>query len=380
MKKIALLSPAHPLRGGIASSTERFAQALQEAGYQVDIISFTMQYPEFLFPGKSQYTDDPAPRGLTIKPRINSVNPLNWLAVGRELKRDAYDIIVCRYWLPFMGPALGTILRRAKGAGAIVVALTDNIVPHEKRVGDAAFTRYFLDAVDGALVMSRAVGKDFERLAPGKPYRFVPHPIYDNYGEPASREVSLQALGLLPAYRYLLFFGFVRAYKGLDILLKAMADERVRSLPVRLIVAGEFYEDEEKYQALIRELDIADLVHLFANYIPKESVRHFFGAADLVVQPYKTATQSGISQMAYHFEKPMIVTRVGGLHEIVPHGEAGYVVDTDPWAVAGAIADFFNHQRMAELRAGVAARKARFSWERLVEGMEAIIGEAKKKK
>lgn len=375
MQNIAIISPAHPLRGGIAASTERLARELQAQGKQATIYSFRLQYPDFLFPGKTQYTDDPPPADLTIKTIIHSVNPLNWLAAGRQIRRAGHDLVIVRYWLPFMGPCLGSVLRSVRRKRRTkVIALVDNLIPHERRPGDRIFTRYFIGAVDAFLVMSRAVGEDVRRFTTSKPLAFSPHPVYDNYGAQAQRSEALVKIGL-PEGRYLLFFGFIREYKGLDLLLRALADERVRQRDIRLIVAGEYYGKQEFYEELIDELDIKDRVYLFTDYIPNEEVRYYFAAANLVVQPYRTATQSGISQLAYHFERPMIVTRVGGLPEIVPHERAGYVVDIDPTAIADAVVDYFDRDREAEMTEGVRVEKHRFSWSKMVEALEALYGQ-----
>jgi glycosyltransferase involved in cell wall biosynthesis len=374
VKQVVFLSPAHPLRGGIASSTERLAQELQQHGYKVRILSFRLQYPAFLFPGKTQYTDDPPPARLQIEPVINSINPLNWIKVGRKLKALAPDLIIVRYWLPFMGPALGTILRIGGGAERTkVVAITDNVVPHEHRPGDKTFTQYFLNAVDACVVMSRAVKADIRTFSKEMPVAYIPHPIYDNYGPTVERDAALEQLDLPKDQHYLLFFGFIRGYKGLDLLLQAMAFPEVRTLGVKLIVAGEFYDDPEPYQQLIAGQGLEEQIVLRNAYIPNSEVGAYFGAADLVVQPYKTATQSGISQLAFHFGKPMVVTRVGGLPEIVQHGKEGYVVDVSPEAIATAIADFYHNQQQESMENAVRAGRSRFSWENMVHGIEALI-------
>ncbi len=373
LKTIVILSPAHPLRGGIAVSTERLAKELQQHGMEVVIYSFRLQYPSFLFPGKTQYTDDPPPQDLSILPLINSVNPLNWRRLGRKLRRDRPDVVLVRFWMPFFGPSLGTILRQVRrNHHSRTLALVDNLAPHEKRPGDRPLTRYFVGGVDGFVTLSRTVLEEVRAVAPGKPAVFVPHPIYDNYGALVSREAALTYLQLDPSLRYLLFFGFIRDYKGLDILLRAFADARLCDQELRLIVAGEFYGNEEKYRRLIRELDLADRLILRNAYIPSEEVRYYFGAADLVVQPYRSATQSGISQLAYHFERPMLVTAVGGLPETVAHDRDGYVVPVDPVAVADAIHDFFSRQRFAGMQQQVRRRKKLFSWSNLVAGIRQV--------
>ncbi len=426
-KKIVLISPAHPLRGGIAASSERLAQALQSAGHEVVIYSFSLQYPAFLFPGKTQRTDDPAPEDLNIKTRLNSVNPFNWLLVGREIARERPDQIIVRFWLPFMGPCLGSVLRVARnlfrdkkrarnlfrdkkharnlfrdkkharnefrdadvarnefrdadvarnefrGTGVArnkfrVTALVDNIIPHEKRLGDRPFAHWFVGACDDFVVMSKSVGAEIRSFLPAVKntetvVRFAPHPIYDTYGEPLEKIEARRLLKLPEHAPTVLFFGFIRKYKGLDLLLEAL-----RHTPkVNAIIAGECYEDWDFYQKIIQENGLSERVHLFTDFIAADQVRVFFSAADLVVQPYRTATQSGISQIAYHFEMPMLVTNVGGLPEIVTHGVSGYVVEPEQLAIAEAMLDFFENNRESIMRTGVKAEKRRFSWEYLME-------------
>lgn len=370
--KVVLLSPAHPLRGGIAASTERLARELQQFGHTVVIYTFSLQYPGILFPGKTQYSDDPAPADLDIHIEVNSINPLNWMRVGWELRRMRPDVIIARFWIPFMGPSLGTILKIARSRHTCTLAIADNIIPHEKRPGDLWFTKYFVGAVDGFIVMSQSVEEEMSQFTQTKPVRYIPHPVYDNYGKPLSKSLAIKQLNLEDTFHYLLFFGFIREYKGLDLLYRAMADPRIRKLPVKLIVAGEYYNDKDYYEEIIRVLDLENQVILKTEFIPTEEVRFYFSAVDLVVQPYKSATQSGISQLAYYFDKPMIVTNVGGLAEIVPHGKAGYVVDVNEKAIADAIVDFFQNNKEVTLAKGVASEKHRFSWEHMVQGVEEL--------
>lgn len=349
---------------------------MQRQGLSVRIYSFSLQYPSFLFPGTTQYSDSPPPESLDIVTVVNSINPFNWWVVGRRLRAEAPGLVITRFWLPFMGPCLGTILRLARRGGRTrVVAITDNAIPHERRPGDRLFTRFFFGAVDGFVAMSHQVEADIHKLAPRKPVAYIPHPIFDNYGPPAGRAESLAHLGLPPAPGYLLFFGFIRAYKGLGLLLQAMADERIRALGLKLLVAGEFYEDEAPYRELISRNGLEGQVILRNEYIPNEEVRYYFGAANLAVQPYLSATQSGISQLAFHFDKPMVVTRVGGLPEIVRDGREGYVVEVSEQAIADAVVDFFQHVREQDMVAGVREGKKRFSWNNMVEGIKKLYDE-----
>ncbi len=364
-KKIAIITPAFPLRGGIAASGERLAKAFQAEGNSVNIFSFRLQYPNFLFPGKTQFSDDAPPSDLAIYSTINSIQPLSWFYTARQIIDYAPDIIVCRFWLPFMAPSTGTILRRVKKKlpEVCIIGLIDNIVPHEKRFGDKQLAQYFVDACHGFIVMSRSVEKEMQSFTTKKVV-YIPHPIYDTYGEKIERNAALKFLNLPAEKRYILFFGFVRHYKGLDILLEALTNAEVRALNLTLLVAGEFYEDKQTHIDYINARQLTDHVIIKSDFIPSEAVRYYFGAADAVVQPYRTATQSGISQMAYHFETPMIVTNVGGLSEIIPNGKVGFVVEPNAEAIAQALIMFYKLGR-SNFVEGVADEKKRFSWENM---------------
>lgn len=367
MRTICLLGPAYPFRGGLASYFERLAREYQKQGDRVIIYTFTLQYPGFLFPGKTQYSTSSKPADLDIRVKVNSINPLNWWRVGRELKKLKPDLLLIKYWLPFMGPCFGTIARIAKkNKHTRVISILDNVIPHEKRLGDRAFTKYFLGAVDGFIAQSKSVAADLRTFDQEKPLEMQAHPLFDNFGAILPRETVLEKLGLDPKYRYLLFFGFIRDYKGLDLLIKAMTDERLKELPIRVIVAGEYYSNRAEFEKLIDETGVGDRLDLFNDFIPDEEVATYFSAADLVVQPYKHATQSGVTQIAYHFEKPMIVTNVGGLPEIVPHGKAGYVVEPEPKAIADAIVDFMSQVDHVALIEGVKGEKAKYGWDQMV--------------
>jgi glycosyltransferase involved in cell wall biosynthesis len=342
MQRIVIIGPAHPLRGGLATFNQRLAQEFNQQGNECSIVSFSLQYPSFLFPGTTQYSSDPPPGDLTIHTLINSVNPLNWLNVGNKLRKSKPDIIVVRYWLPFMGPALGTILRQVrKNKHTKIICIADNVIPHEKRPGDIAFTKYFLKTCDGFVTMSEKVMKDLRQFEKTKPVQLVQHPLYDNFGSIISKEEARNHLSLSMQDKIILFFGFIRQYKGLDLLLKAMADERIKKQNIKLLIAGEFYEDEKPYLQLINENHLQDAVILKTSFIPDSEVRYYLCSGDCVVQPYKNATQSGVTPLAYHFEKPMVVTNVGGLPSLVPHEKVGLVCEPQPASIADAILRFY---------------------------------------
>ena len=366
MARVVIIGPAHPLRGGLATFNQRLAKAFQEAGHQCSILSFSLQYPSFLFPGKTQYTDEPAPE-TEIHSVINSVNPFNWIRVGNRLKKERPDLVVVRFWLPFMGPALGTILRRVrKNKHSRIVCIADNVIPHEKRFGDRLFTKYFLKAPHAFITMSEKVMKDLRSFQPDKPARQVTHPLYDTFGEVIPASEARKFLGIPEKGKIILFFGFIRNYKGLDLLLQAMVDARILKENIRLLVAGEYYEDEKTYETLIDRLGIRDQLYLRTDFIPDSEVRYYLSAADLVVQPYRNATQSGVTPLAYHFEKPMVVTNVGGLPDLVPHEKAGLVVEPTPSSIAEGILRFYQLGEDYFIK-HLREEKKKYSWNVLVD-------------
>ncbi|MDP4214343.1 MAG: glycosyltransferase [Bacteroidota bacterium] len=370
--KVIIIGPAWPLRGGLATFDQRLCRAFLEEGHSCSIYSFSLQYPGFLFPGTTQYSTDPAPGGIEIHTAVNSINPVNWLLTGNRLKQEVADMIVVRYWLPFMGPALGTILRRVrKNRKTKIVAITDNILPHEKRPGDKAFTKYFLRSCDAFVTMSDAVMEDLRIFEKIKPAKRVIHPLYDNFGDIMSKAEARQFLNghkqtnIGPDEKIILFFGFIRKYKGLDILFRAMADPALKKAGIRLLVAGEFYEDRSSYMQLIEELKIGDQLILNTDFIPDSEVRYYVCAADAVIQPYRNATQSGVTPLAYHFEKPMVVSNVGSFAEHVLHEKTGLVTEPEPHALAGAILRFYELGEeffIPHLR----NEKKKYSWKNLV--------------
>jgi glycosyltransferase involved in cell wall biosynthesis len=378
-KSIVIIGPAHPLRGGLASYNERLATEFINLGHTVSIYTFSLQYPGFLFPGTTQFSTEPAPANLDIHVRINSVNPLNWLSVGNELKKKKPDLIVVRYWLPFMGPCLGSILRIVKqNKHTKIVCIADNIIPHEKRPADALFTKYFVPAVDAFITMSEKVLGDLVKFAPGKPAKFVAHPLYDNFGEKVSKEEARNYLQIGQDEKIILFFGFIRKYKGLDILLDALKIVRSSNTPiavgasigvsVKLLIAGEFYENREAYDEQIKRLGIQDSLILKTEFIADSEVKYYLCAADVVVQPYRSATQSGVTPLAYYFEKPMIVTNVGGLPSLVPDDKVGLVAEPNAGSIAEKINEYFN-KGVEHFLPHLIEEKKKYSWGKMADGI-----------
>jgi len=364
-KKIIIIGPAYPLRGGIADSNHALGLALQKLGHEVVMLSFSLQYPSFLFPGKTQYERNGSSPDLEIHTRINSINPFSWIKAALWLKSQKPDLIITRFWIPFMGLALGTILRvSGLRKTSKLIALCDNVIPHEKRLGDTMLTRYFLNANHQFLVMSKSVAEDVSKFVKNPIVDYHPHPVYDLFGVLMDKQKAIVSLGLDLSKKYLLFFGFIRKYKGLDLLLDALAHT---PKDVELIVAGEFYEDAELYKKQVADLNIEDRVHFYPDFIPQNQVNVYFSASDMVVQPYRSATQSGVAQIAYHFNKPILVTQVGGLGEIVAHKKVGYVVDVNPDAIADAINDFYKENREAYFAENVSEEKKKYSWSNMAK-------------
>ena len=378
MARVIIIGPAHPLRGGLATFNQRLAKAFKDEGHDCNLLSFSLQYPDFIFPGTTQYSSEPAPEDLVIHTKINSINPFNWLRTGNWLRKQKADLIIVRFWLPLMGPALGTILRKAgKNKNTRIVCIADNVIPHEKRPGDKPFTRYFLKSCDAFITMSEKVMGDLRLFEKTKPAQLVSHPLYDTFGGIMSKEVARAQLGLPANEKIVLFFGFIRKYKGLDLLFEAMADPAIKNAGIRLLVAGEFYEEEKGYQDQIDLLGIREQLYLRTDFIPDSEVKYYLCAADAVIQPYRNATQSGVTPLAYHFEKPMVVTNVGGLPSLVPDNKVGLVTEPQPAAIAAGILRFYQlgeEYFIPHLR----EEKKKYSWGRMVSSILQLANDIQK--
>ncbi len=362
--RLIIMGPAWPLRGNLAAFDEKLAQDFMQASIQTKIYTFSLQYPAFLFPGKTQYSSDPAPKGLSIEVAMNSINPFNWIKVGLKIKKERPDLIIVRYWIPFLAPCLGTILSIVKGnKHTKVIAIVDNMIPHEKRIGDTLFTKYFVRSVDGFLTMSKKVQEDV-RLFTYKPSCISPHPIYDHFGEALPTSDARKLLNLQENDKIILFFGFVRAYKGLDLLIEAMTDSAIQAAGIKLVIAGEFYESPTPYLDQIKALGLSDCISVYNEYIGERDVKLYVSAADFIIQPYRNATQSGVTPMAYHFLKPMLVTNVGGLADTVPHDKVGLVVDPNPKSIAKGILQLYERGTV-HFMPHLISEKKKYSWEQM---------------
>lgn len=373
-KKVVIIGSAWPLRGGgIATFNERLAKQFMDEGHEVIIYTFSLQYPSFLFPGKSQYATEPKPLLLNIKAVVNSINPFNWARIGNELKKMAPDLVVVRYWIPFMGPCLGTIasiIRKNKTSK--VVCIADNVVPHEKRPLDTLFTKYFVGQIDAFVTLSEKVQKDLA-LFTQKPSATVVHPLYDNFGEPISKLEARKKLALDAFDPIILFFGFIRAYKGLDLLLRALGylKKQDKIIPT-LVIAGEFYDKKEPYLQIIAEEDLTNDVIVKSDFIADTDVRNYFCATDFVIQPYKHATQSGITPLCFHFNKPMLVTNVGALAAMVPNNVVGVVAEPDYVSIAHGIEKLYALGEPHFIPA-IEIEKKKYNWNQLTHQIWELI-------
>lgn len=368
--KIILIGTAYPYRGGLASFNERLMTQFKNEGEQVEIKTFSLQYPSILFPGKTQYSSSENTNDFKIERCVNSVNPFNWIKLGKRLKKEAPDIIIIKYWMPFMSPCFGTIARLAKGNKKTkIIAIADNIIPHERRFFDSALTKYFIKCVDAWIAMSKSVFDDISLFDKTTARSLCFHPIFDNFGEKIEKNTAQNLLGLKSTDINILFFGLVRDYKGLDLLLNALNDNRLKNYPIHLTVAGEFYENPTKYEEIISKLKLEN-VTIHNKFIDNESVKNYFCACDLVVLPYKTATQSGVTQIAFHFEKPMLVTDVGGLSEIVKDGRSGYVCKPHSESIANCLFDFCSNK--TDFSLSLIEEKKKFSWENMTKSIREL--------
>jgi glycosyltransferase involved in cell wall biosynthesis len=373
-----LVGPFYPLRGGIAQYIGVLGQKLQEKGHRVKVLAFRKQFPRFLFPGKTQLEASKEYIHLEAEAVFIPWNPLTWYRTYRQAKAGGAQALIFNFFMPFFAPGYAAVCVLVHWFTDIrIIYIIHNVIPHEKRPGDRFFTRLAFRWVDGFIVQAEVVRQDLFKWFPqakNKPVVYVPHPIYDTYsGSELSREEARARLNRPTAEKLLLFFGLVRRYKGLDILLEAMP-EVIRSLgEVHLLIAGEFYEPEQEYRQIIEKLEIGDHVTMLNQYIPNEDVSLYFRSADVLVLPYRSATQSGVIQVAHHFAMPVISTRVGGLPEVIREGETGFLVEPEhPAALAKAIVEFFQYRNSHALKMGLESARLRYTWDDMVQAIEEL--------
>ena len=345
--------------------------------HDVHIISFTRQYPSLLFPGKSQIDPGKPLFNVPTVSLIDSINPASWYRAAQYIVNQKPDVIIFRYWMPFFAPCFGSIIRLVKRKINVqVIFICDNIIPHEKRPGDVALTKYAFHVVDAFIVLSKTVEEDLLRICPEAQYVLSPLPLFNVFGKRQPKKESRMKLGIHDD-NVMLFFGYVRAYKGLAILLDAMP-RILKKISARLLIAGEFYEDEEKYRNIIRKLGLEEHIQLYSDYIPNEEISTYFSAADVVVLPYISATQSAIVPVAYHFNKPVIVTNVGGLAEVVTNGRTGFIVPPqNPEAFANAVVKFYQEKCENGFACNIQEEKKQFGWDTFIERLENLFKKEK---
>ncbi len=372
-KKVVILGTAWPFRGGLSAYNERLANELESQGMATEIVTFTVQYPSILFPGKTQYSEEPS-TFEPIRRKLSSINPISWWRTANYINAQQPDLVITRYWIPFMGPCLGTVIRLLNKK-IKVICLLDNVIPHEKRIGDSLFTSYFVKPIQKYVAMSQSVMDDLYSFKKTASCALNPHPVFDNFGEKLDQAAAKSELNLDANNDYVLFFGFIRRYKGLDLAIRAFAEWKERLPNKKLLIAGEFYGDAEFYTSIAEELGIKDDIIWHTDFIPDSRVKYYFSACDIVLQPYYSATQSGVTQIAYQFEVPMIVTKVGGLPELVEHGKTGYLVEQDPTDIANHLVQFYEKGRAA-FDEDMKRAKEQFSWKNLVNNFVKLYQES----
>ena len=373
--RIVLVGTAYPLRGGIAHYIALLYRTLRERGHTVSVLSFKRQYPSLLFPGKTQKDEGAELIPVESHPVLDSINPVTWVQACFLLKKMKPDIVYFKYWMPFFAPCYAILAFALRSFLRVpAVFLCDNVIPHEKKVADVWLTKLALRFPDFFIVQSESVLSDLRTLRPDARVRLVPHPVYEIFPPPVSKAEARRRLEIRDA-RVILFFGYIRGYKGLRYLLEALP-EILRGASVRLIVCGEFYEGRSEALDLIGRLKIEDSVTLHDQFIPNDRVGDYFCAADAVVLPYVSATQSGIVQIAYFYDRPVIATTVGGLPEMVRDGRTGYLVPPEnPEAIAGAVLRFYRENRTDYFEKNIRSEKKKYSWDRMAEAIEELAAD-----
>lgn len=381
--KIIIAGTAFPMRGGIAQYNALMYKCFSETD-DVKVYSFKRQYPEFLFPGKTQFEQgEPAVKipGDKNVISIDSINPFNWLSTGKKIAAENPDLLIFKYWIPYFGPCFAVIsyiVKKFSKSNAKVLYICDNVIPHEKRIGDKFFTKLAFSQGDYFVVMSKTVEDDLKLFNKGKPYKLIPHPVYNIFGDKVEKSEAKNFIKKeydidLQSEKVILFFGYIRKYKGLNYLIDAMPGI-LKKVKLKLLVVGEYYGDEEKYREQIRSLGLKNDVKVVSDFVPDANVKYFFSASDVVVLPYSDATQSGIIQIAYHYDKPVIATDVGGLAEVVRNNETGFIIEPkSPDAIAKAVIDFYEKDMEVKFTNNAKVEKKKYTWEKFVDSVKELI-------
>lgn len=372
--RIVFLSTFYPFRGGIAQFNALLFRVM-ERKHEVHAFTFSRQYPDFLFPGKTQYvTSEDKADPIPSRAILDSINPFSYIKTASQIRKLKPDLVISKYWMTFFGPSLGFVLGR-QSRFTKRIAILDNVIPHEKRFFDNWFNKYYINRNDGFIAMTEKVKNDLLYFRPDAKCVVIPHPIYNHFGKKMEKNEALNSLkiSLKPNDKLILFFGIIRDYKGLDLLIKAMVN---LSEDFKLIIAGEAYGDFNKYQKMISDLKLSDRCFVFEKYISDEEVPAFFSAADVCVLPYKSATQSGITGIAQHFELPLIATDVGGLSETILHNKTGLIVSTpDPIEIANEIKHYFTSNCKESFQNEMKEENKKNSWEAFADNLESFIKE-----
>ncbi len=370
--KIAILSCFYPYRGGISQFNACLLNELEKR-HTVKAFNFKRQYPDILFPGKTQYvTKDDNAVPVESEALLDTANPFSYITTAKAIREWNPDLLIMRYWMSWFAPSLGYIARHMN-PGCKVVSILDNVIPHEPHFFDRPFTGWFLKPQDGFVVLCNAVRDDLLSFIPNARHICTPHPLYSHFGEKLGRDEALQSIGITDGKetKNILFFGLIREYKGLDLLIEAFG---LLDKSYRLIIAGEPYGSFEKYQKLIDASPNRENIFLNTNYIADHQVNRYFSAADVCVLPYRSATQSGISSISYHFEVPMITTNVGGLKETIGDRGTGVIIqDGSPKTIAGAIEEYFlpeNAGKREKMVEDIKLEKERLSWSTFASKLE----------
>lgn len=371
MMKVLYLSTFYPFRGGIAQFNAELYRELEKREHSVEAWTFRRQYPEQLFPGDTQYVQEgDVVDEVPSFAYLDTINPANYYSTARKLVREEPDVLITKYWMPFFAPSLGTVAKQTKKADVCNIAILDNVIPHEKRFFDTKLTKFFLNQYHGFIVMSDTVKDDLLRLKPEAKFEMNEHPAYTHFGEKVSKEEARKALDVPEDKKILLFFGFIRDYKGLDRLIKAV---KLLGDEYYLIIAGECYGEFDEYAKMITRLDLNDRVGIFNRYISDEEVGNFFGAADVCVLPYRSGTQSGIIGISYNFDLPVIATRVGSLPQMIEPYESGMVIESaEPEVIKAGVLEYFESDKKEKMIDSIAEYKKKHSWTAIAESVEKI--------